>query len=229
MITIGELSIGVSMAGLVPYVKQIIWGNVRPERATWFIWTIIMLMSLLGFDAAGGGDGWWFILGDFLVTFVIFIFSLFRGVGGWSKLDIICLIVATFGLILWQVSNQPLLVLIGVIVADVMGVIPTLKKALEQPESESASTFLFTTVAAAMGFVAVGNWNWTLLSYPLYLFLANGIVAQVILVSQYQMRRLRDEKANLKQQKAVITLQKLNIFKKCFVRYRHMRNVIIKI
>ncbi len=191
MITIGELSIIVSAIGLVPYARQIIWGKVRPQRTTWFIWSVILAMSLLGYHAAGGGDAFWFLVGDFLVTLVVFGLSLFKGVGGWGRLDMVCLIIASLGLILWQLSSQPLLVLMGVLVADLMGAIPTIKKALELPQSESASTFLFSTAASAMGFVAVGEWNLMLLFYPLYLFLANGITAQVILVSQYQSRRMR--------------------------------------
>ena len=194
--TIGELSLGVSLLGLVVYARQIIWGNVRPQRTTWFIWSVILAISLAGFEAAGGGDAFWFLLGDFIVTLLVFCLSIFRGVGGWDKLDIICLIIAALGLILWQLSSLPLLVLGGVLLADMMGAIPTVKKALDHPESESASTFLFSTVAAAMGFVAVNEWNWMLLFYPLYLFLANGITAQVILVSQYQVQRQRSLKNN---------------------------------
>jgi hypothetical protein len=124
--------------------------------------------------------------------------SIIRGSGGWDKLDAACLIIAIMGLILWQLSHQPLLVLLGVLVADMMGAIPTVKKALNQPESESSSTFLFSTVASAMGFVAVGEWNWLLLFYPLYLFLANGITAQVIVISQYQARRFGGLKPKFK-------------------------------
>lgn len=191
MITVGELSIIVSAMGLVPYTKQIIWGHVRPQRTTWFIWSVILAMSLLGYHAAGGGDAFWFLVGDFLVTLLVFGLSLFKGVGGWERLDIVCIIIASLGLVLWQLSSQPLLVLMGVLTADLMGAVPTIKKALDYPQSESASTFLFSTVASAMGFVAVGEWNWMLLFYPLYLFLANGITAQVILVSQYQSRKLQ--------------------------------------
>lgn len=189
IVTIGVLSFFVNFFGVFPYVKGIVWGNIRPERMTWFIWSVITGLSLLGYRELGAEDSLWFVFGDFFVTFLVFVLSLFRGSGGWTKFDLACFAVALIGLSAWRISENPVQVFTGTITADIMGLLPTLRKALQNPMSEGASTFIFSSIAAAMGFVAVGMWSWPLMFYPIYLFLANGITAQTILVGQYQTRR----------------------------------------
>jgi hypothetical protein len=189
-VTLGEFSIVVSIVGSLPYVWQVVHGRVRPERITWLIWTIIMTLALLGYQAAGAGDSIWFIVGDLIVTTTIFLLSLWHGAGGYGRLDMACLGIAIFGLIIWQTSSLPVFVIFGVLLADVMALIPTVVKTLRDPLSESASTFLAGTIAALMGVVAVGEWNLMLLFYPFYLFLANFVLAMVILVGQHEVKRL---------------------------------------
>lgn len=190
MITIGEASLLISFAGAVVYARKIVSGKVRPERVTWFVWTVILGLALWGYHASGGNDSTWFLVGDFVVTLTIFLLSIWRGKGGFNRFDLICLFIAILGLVVSQISHTPMYVVCGAIVADSMALIPTIKKALQEPETEDASTFSFTSVAAAMGIVAVGRWSLLLLFYPVYLFLANFVTAIVILVSQYQSRRI---------------------------------------
>jgi hypothetical protein len=189
--SIGEAAFFVNVAGVFPYLKGTLWGPVRPERTTWLIWSVILGLSLLGYRELGAEDSIWFALADFLVCFTVFVISLFRGTGGWSRFDLICLGVALLGVVAWQASDRTILVFAGTLTADVMGLLPTLKKSLQDPTSERASVYVCSSLASAMGFIAVGVWDWSLMFYPLYLFLVNGIVAQTVLVGQYQLRKAK--------------------------------------
>lgn len=188
--TIGEFSIIVSTAGAMPYVKAIIWGKVRPQRTTWFIWSLILGLGLWGYRASGANDSSWFIVGDLLVTTLIFMLSLWKGRGGHDKLDFICLLLAGLALCAWQMSQVAFFMLYGAIIADAIALVPTVAKALQDPMSEHPSTYAFSSLAAVCGVLAVGEWNIALLSYPSYLFLANITCSLVIIVSQYQVRRI---------------------------------------
>jgi hypothetical protein len=188
--SLGEVSMMIAMAGGVPYISQIVRGQVRPARATWLIWTVIMVIAIWGYDGSGAGDSLWFLWGDCIVTAVIFILSLWRGQGGWSGLDVTCLGVATISLGLWGISDIALFALWGVLLADIVALVPTLVKALHDPLSEGASTYACSSLAALLGLLAVGEWSLTLLFYPAYLFLANLVTAVTVWVGQYQLRRL---------------------------------------
>jgi hypothetical protein len=188
--TLGELGMLLVIVGSMPYMFQIVHGNVRPSRSSWFIWTFILGLALLGYRSSGADDSIWFLVGDFIATFVTFLLSLWRGVGGWTRIDISCLVLAGLSLLLWQVSGIPLFALWGALIADAIAIMPTIIKSLQDPHSEAASAYVFSGLAAFCGFLAVAQWNLTLLFYPAYLFLANLSVALVVAVGKYQVSRL---------------------------------------
>lgn len=188
--TLGEISFGISIVGAVPYALQTARGTVHPARASWFVWTCLLALAVWSYRAEGASDSLWFLVGDLFITAVICVLSIWRGRSGWSRLDVCCLSIAAAGIVIWQATSTPLFGLAGVLIADGAALIPTLVKALREPTSESASTFICSSLAALCGFVAVGEWNAVLLFYPAYLFLANFVTAVTIWVGQYHMRRL---------------------------------------
>ncbi|HSX17124.1 MAG TPA: hypothetical protein VLH86_03430 [Patescibacteria group bacterium] len=194
--SLGEVSLVISMAGAVPYCVQVVRGSVRPERMTWFVWTLILALALASYYSSGASDSVWFLVGDFIVTAAVFLLSLWRGQGGWTRLDGVCSAVAGVSLLVWQLSAVSWFGLCGVLVADAVALVPTLVKSLHDPASESVSTYAFSSVAALCGFVAVGEWNMVLLFYPAYLFLANFTTAMVVWVGQYHLNRTAESVNN---------------------------------
>ena len=75
-----------------PYIKGIYKGKTKPNRATFFIWTVIGIVEIASYLASGGGLTSGLIIAYTVGTGVIFILSLKRGEGGGSRLDIVCLI-----------------------------------------------------------------------------------------------------------------------------------------
>ncbi len=186
---LGRLSIIISVVGVIPYLWAIFFGGVRPQRTTWAIWTIVVLLSVLAYDAAGAGESVWFLVGDLIVTGTIFFASIFRGEGGWGKLDFSCLLVAFIGLVVWQLSNDPIWQMLGTLTADMIAVVPTIKKSLDDPLSDSPTTFIASSLAALMGIFSVGQWDVVLLFYPVYLYTANFLTAVVIGTGRYYANR----------------------------------------
>lgn len=182
---LGRISLVISVLGVMPYIFSIFKSGVRPERTTWGIWTVVLLLAVLSYRSAGAGESIWFLIGDLLITGTIFAISLFKGEGGWTKLDITCLAVAALGLVVWQMSHNPLWQMIGTLTADMIAVVPTIKKSLEDPMSDSPTTFIASSIAALIGIFSVGEWNVILLFYPVYLYTANFLVAVVIGVGRY--------------------------------------------
>src|SRR6185312_4934943 len=104
---------------------------------------------------------------------IIFCLSIKYGVGGHSKLDMSALGVATIGVIVALLARQPLLSLLGVILADISGTFLSIRKAFIEPGSETSITWLLIGTAAIFGCLSVGKFSLALLLYPLYLVVAN--------------------------------------------------------
>jgi fermentation-respiration switch protein FrsA (DUF1100 family) len=188
-VTAGEAAAVITLLAGVPYLYAIVRGRVRPARVSWLIWTALGVVSFVSQQAAGATDSLWLTAGQVAVTGSIFVLSLFRGRPGWTRLDVYALVLATVGVLGWQLSTVPAIALASVIFADSMGVAVTVRKAAADPRSESATSFGMQMVGSCFGIAAVGAWDATLLAFPVYLALAQGLITAVIGVGHLRRRR----------------------------------------
>ncbi|CAN5196630.1 hypothetical protein BH11PAT4_BH11PAT4_7240 [soil metagenome] len=160
----------------VPYVRDMLRGTTKPERASWFIWAILGSIALSSQYAEGAQ---WSLVFPTLDTFfgiVIFGFSIKYGMGGFTRRDKASLGVAAFGLLIWYITSEPLVALIIVIAIDAAGSYLTVTKAYEAPESETMFSWVMTALAGIPALLAVGDWSFALAVYPVYIVFANASV-----------------------------------------------------
>ncbi|MFZ3020107.1 MAG: hypothetical protein WA051_01120 [Minisyncoccia bacterium] len=80
-----------------------------------------------------------FVLGSSIVL----ILSVKNGVGGFAKLDIICVLIALVGLAVWRMNAQgnPEVAVLANMLAGTTGTIPNIIKAYRDPESEDLTAW----------------------------------------------------------------------------------------
>lgn len=163
-----------------PYIKDIFKRTTKPERASWLIWTILGLIAF--FSQMAEGAAWSLFLTGFdtIGVVAIFILSIKYGVGGVTRRDVAALIAAGIGLMLWYVTSHAVLALLIIILIDAIGTCLTVIKAYKDPESETISMWLLVAIAGVLGAFSVGTLDPILLTYPIYIFLANIAVVGAI-------------------------------------------------
>lgn len=161
------------LAGAPPYLIDIFKGKTKPERATWFIWSVLGNIALISQISLHGGWSLVFVGLDGLGSTLVFLLSLKYGVGGWTRLDKAALVIAAVGVIISIADHRPAVALAGVVLADLAGVVLTIKKTFAAPESETAITWFFVGTASLLGALSVGKIQPDLLIYPVYLTVAN--------------------------------------------------------
>jgi hypothetical protein len=166
----------VVIIGGPPYLYDILKGRTKPERTTWFIWTV--LGSIAFVTQVQLGAHWSLLFAGLNVAgnLAVFLLSIKFGVGGWKRIDIAALLIACVGLVLSFVTRSPLVALWGVIVADAAGTVPTLYKTYLMPKSETTITWLALGTSSLLAIFSVGSWKFSLLLYPVYITLSNYIV-----------------------------------------------------
>jgi hypothetical protein len=177
---LAEVSAILAIVAVIPYIYGVFTSTVRPERASWFVWTALIAVSLVSQIAAGGGESLGLVVGDLIATVIVLAVSLFKGTGGLTRFDLSCLVLAAIGIIVWQISSQPIVAIVAVVFADMIGSLPTIRKAYNDPASELWITYFITTVAALLAVIAVGRWAFVLLVYPVYILFANAAVVVAI-------------------------------------------------
>ncbi|QQS20146.1 hypothetical protein IPL85_01690 [Candidatus Saccharibacteria bacterium] len=170
---------------VVPYIRDILRRTTKPERATWWVWLGLGVMSVIAQFQAGSRWSLLMTVGSVTGCGAIAFFSLKYGYGHFKKQDTATLIVAALGMVLSQVLHSPLIALLIIVFVDMVGCSLTIVKTWEAPQTETLSTWVMATAAGLLGALSVSNPNLTKLVYPLYIFIGNFIMIAII----YHRRR----------------------------------------
>lgn len=162
------------------YAKAILKGRAKPHRTTRFVLLLIMSLATASLFARHDTVVIWLTGVSALQAILLFGLSIRYGMGGWSKTDILCLIIAFVGVIVWQTTKEPSLALYASIVADFTGMVPAIIKTYKYPQTEIWSFFLLDVFAAIFILLALKSWTVQEFSYPLYIMIINSIMVLLI-------------------------------------------------
>lgn len=168
----------------IPYVRDILKGKTKPERATWFIWSILMVIAFFSQWTKGATFSNILTIGDAIAIFITFILSIKYGTGGFKKRDKLAIVGSMFSLIFWYFTKEPAVALLIIIFIDFLGGSLTILKAYEDPESETMIAWFMAGGAGLLGILSVGEINFILLVFPVYVFLINTSIGLTILISK---------------------------------------------
>ena len=185
LVAAGLISGLLSALAYAPYVFDTLRGSTRPQRASWFIWSVLASISFFAQIAEGAVQSLWFAGVQTGATVLIFLLSLKRGTGGLHSLvDIAILCVAAMGVALWIYTDTPAYALIIAIGVSLLGGTVTITKAYAAPNSETLSTWATCFIASGFAMLAIGSVDWMLLAYPAYLFTLNGAIVLAIFLGR---------------------------------------------
>ena len=170
----------ISILSFIPYIRDIVRGKTHPERASWFIWTALGSIAFFSQMAKGATDSLWMTGAQTLGVVVIFLLALRFGTGGLTKRDVVALVFAGIGLLLWYFTNEAAIALFLVIIIDGIGSLLTAIKSYEKPESETLISWVLFGISGLFGMVSVGSFDLILLAYPFYIVVANIVIVLVI-------------------------------------------------
>lgn len=185
--TVGIIAGVIKLVGLVPYVKDIFRKKTKPERATWWIWSILNAVALAALIDAGGKWQLIMVACQTFITGLIAVLSLKYGYGTFRRKDVVSIAAAVVGVILWQITSQPLLALLVVIAVDALAAALTAVKTWEDPSTETLVSWVMSTLGDFFGVLAVGALNFTQLSYPVYILIADAAVMLIIVYRRKQI------------------------------------------
>jgi hypothetical protein len=173
---LGMIAGVLTLTGFIPYWWAIVRGQTRPNRATWWIWTIVGIIIAVSYRASGATSTMWvpitYVIGPFCTALLAIKF----GADGWTKLDTICMVGVGVGLILWGVYRSPHLTLGLNIGIDFLGALPTIRKSIRDPDSEDLFSWLLFAIANIINLLAVDLWEWQIIVYPIYMVLITTII-----------------------------------------------------
>jgi hypothetical protein len=188
--TFALLSAVLSTFAFLPYILDTLRGRTRPQRASWLIWSILGSIAFFSQVFEGATHSLWFAGIQVSGTFLVFLLSIWLGVGGFLHArDRLVLLAAAGGLMAWYLTDTAVYALAITISISLLGGVVTVCKAFEEPDSETMTTWAVSFAASLCAIFAIGRLDWVLLAYPLYLFTLNGTIVLAIMAGR--MRGLR--------------------------------------
>lgn len=165
----------------VIYARAMLKGEAKPHRTTRLVLLLITSLATASLFAQHDTVAIWLAGVSTLQSILIFGLSINYGMGGWSKIDVLCLIIALSGIALWQTTKEPSLALYASIAADFTGMIPAIIKTYKYPHTEIWSFFLLDVFAATFSLFALKTWTLQEFSYPLYIMIINSIMVLLVI------------------------------------------------
>ena len=178
---IGIIAGILSFSAYFIYISTTIFGKTKPNRATWWILTLIGAMIASSYYVAGARATIWVALSYVLGPLIIAILSIKYGEGErLERLDKWCLSVAIISLPIWYISKSAILVLCINIFLDFVGLLPTVKKSYLRPGGEDRIAWTIESFASLFNVFAIERWIFTIAFYPIYLFTINSIITLLL-------------------------------------------------
>lgn len=169
------------------YASSILEGESKPHRTTRLVLLIITILSFAALFAQHNTVAIFLAAVSALQSIVIFALSIKYGMGGRAKIDILCLVIALAGIIIWKITNNPITGLLASILADFVGMIPALIKTYKFPETETRTFYALDTAAATLTLCAIATFTYQEFSYPIYILAIN--FAMVLLIFRKKIQK----------------------------------------
>lgn len=179
-----------SVISPVSYTKSMLKGETKPHRVTRLVIWLASISGFLGVMSSSNISGKIFAAIFLARATYLFLMSLKYGVGGSSKLDIVCLILGILALIAFVVTGSGLLAISLGVLSDLIAYIPAFVKTYKDPKSEEPFFYILEGIAATFGVVAIGQLRADII-FPIWFALSCIIMLALI----YRKRLFSGSKA----------------------------------
>ncbi len=173
--------------GYFPYVRDTMRGTTRPHVFSWFVWGIMETIAFFAQIAGGASAGAWATGTSAVVMFFIVGITLTHADKQIRAFDWIALLGALVGMLLWRLTNSPLLAIIFVTIADAFAFAPTFRKAYHKPHEETVIEYVCSALKWVVSIFALGSFNVTTALYPISLIFTNSAFVIMALVRRKQI------------------------------------------
>jgi hypothetical protein len=174
----GFLYILILLFGISSYavgLKQMLDGVYSPSVFSRVVWLLIAINGFAAVAASHSSESSEILAAIFLIgNAAICITSFWKGTKKFGLLEIICLALLCASLAIWIIYRAPLVNLGIGLVAHLIGALPTYKRVLQKPQSESTGFWSLFFIASLLSIIAGWHEPIKLLIFPIYFTFFDG-------------------------------------------------------
>jgi hypothetical protein len=176
------IALAINFFGTIGYLATTLKGQTRPNRVSWFIWTIGPAIAFAAQLTKGVGVQSWLTFISGFGPLLVLLASFINQKSYWklTRFDLTCGALSLGALLLWALTREGNLAILFTIAADALACVPTIVKAYREPKSENSISYSTASLSALITLLTITRWNFATAAFPLYLFLIAGFIAILI-------------------------------------------------
>jgi hypothetical protein len=180
-----------------PYMRQIYRRKIeRPVVTSWVLWFAISIILFKSNTDAGAELDTTLpaIIMGVINPAIIVILSVHYGQYKWDNFDSACVMVCAITIVVWQMTDSPLLGILGGITADAIAAIPQIIKSWKDPGDEPVFPWSVFAFASALNIFAVEEWVPKFWVYPVYMTIGSVIITVPLVLHRLKLYQLKPAK-----------------------------------
>lgn len=170
---IGIVAAALAFVAYAPYFRDIFKGKTKPHAYSWFIWGLTSVLIFALQITHGGGPGAYTTATVAAISFFVCFLSLRRGTKYITRSDTLFFVMALAAAGCWLLAKQPTLSMILLIITDVLGIVPSLRKAWDKPDEETVSMWSLNSFRHALSILALNQYSLLTLLNPVVWAICN--------------------------------------------------------
>ncbi len=186
---LGLLAQFILAVSILPYTISIFRGTVKPNRISWFIWSVIGFAFWLITPATADEVTKMLTLIFMINPTIIFILTLFKGAYiKPDRLELFSLFVGLFAIVIWYFyrQNSGIFPISMAIFADFCALLPTLRFVFATPDEEAPLAWVCFFLGSLIAVFGIEQYTLESLLLPIYMTI--GAFCVVFPLIRYRIR-----------------------------------------
>jgi hypothetical protein len=191
--TFGLISGLVVIISVIPYAIGTYRRTIKPNLASWSVWSVICLALLLTYRSSGAKANIWPAVFGFTNPTLIAILAIWRGERKWpNALEIVCVIIGLISIGMWCLvyDNQKwssYALYLGII-ADAVAAIPTIAFVWKSPGEDRPAAWLIFAVGYCLAIPAISEHTFANYILPVYMTVGPIVIAIPLVTYRVRLR-----------------------------------------
>lgn len=183
------IAIALTFIAFIPYIKSILQNKTQPHAFSWLVWASVTFIVFLAQLADKGGAGAWPIgVSGIITLFVALLAYIKKSDHMIARQDWVFFLLAMSAIPFWYFTANPLWAVIILTLVDLLGFMPTFRKAYYYPNEEQLTFYLIITCRNLVATVALENYTLTTMLFPIATAIACILLIQMVILRRISFK-----------------------------------------
>ncbi len=185
------IAIILTFIAFYPYIHAILRRRTKPHVFSWIIWGLTTCIAFFAQLAGGAGIGAWSIGFSGMITLYVALLAYqYRTDNSIVQVDWLFFILALSALPSWYFTSDPFWAILILTVTDLLGFVPTVRKAYIKPFEENLIFFILMAIRNGFAVAALEDYSMTTVLFPAAIAIVCILFTVMVLIRRAMLKKI---------------------------------------